>query len=162
MRIGVVSDSHGNLTALKQAIDQMGDVQVIFHLGDYREDGDVIRKWKKDIPVYCLRGNMDYNDPQGEDFVKTTYAGKTIIACHGHAFGVKNSLNNYFYQAKSQNADIALYGHTHCAFKEIEEGILFMNPGALSYTPGRCKSFGVITIENDSATGEIIPLESIK
>ncbi|MEG2642550.1 MAG: metallophosphoesterase family protein, partial [Eubacterium sp.] len=58
MRIGVVSDSHGNSRTLKQAIDAMGPVAVIFHLGDYVSDGESIKKMV-DIPVITLRGNMD-------------------------------------------------------------------------------------------------------
>ena len=38
MRIAVMSDSHGNLDALKKAVAEMGHVDVIIHLGDYVED----------------------------------------------------------------------------------------------------------------------------
>lgn len=158
MRIGVVSDSHGNHDALSMAIEQMGDVQAIFHLGDYTGDGEMIGQWKGHLPIYTLRGNMDHAHFGGEDFVNTVFEGKRIIACHGHAFGVKRDLNTYFYKAKSLKADIALYGHTHCAFCEREEGILLMNPGALSYSPFGMKSFGIITIEDGKVEGEIYPL----
>ncbi|MDD4690675.1 MAG: metallophosphoesterase [Eubacterium aggregans] len=155
MRIGVVSDSHGNSRTLKQAIDAMGPVAVIFHLGDYVSDGESIKRMV-DIPVITLRGNMDIGYEEGEDFVKTQFGGKTIIACHGHEFGVKGSLNTLFYKAKSEGADIVLYGHTHMPLVEKEEGILFMNPGALTYShPGVDKSYGVLTIEDDVVNGEI-------
>ena len=38
MRIGLVSDSHGNLGDLERAVSQMGRVEAIFHMGDYVDD----------------------------------------------------------------------------------------------------------------------------
>lgn len=159
MRIGVVSDSHGNIKSLEQAVEKMGKVDVIFHLGDYVTDGLEIRTMTS-TPVVVLNGNMDFGSTDGEDFVKTSFGGKTIIACHGHEFGVKGSLNNLFYKAKSEEADIALFGHTHVPFCETDEGILFMNPGALTYSRfAMDKSYGVITIEGDAVSGKIFPLK---
>lgn len=157
MKIGVISDSHGDLKNLEKALKAMGEVDAIFHLGDYVSDGSAVQKIKKSLPVYTLWGNCDYGREGGVEYVNTLIGGKRIIACHGHAFGVKSSLNRYFYQAQSEEADIALYGHTHCAFMTTEAGILIMNPGAVCHTWGEQKSFGLIEIERDRVSGKILP-----
>ena len=161
MRIGVISDSHGDRKALKGAVEAMGDVAVIFHLGDYVDDGLEVQHLKNTIPVYTLRGNCDYGKTAGVDYVKTVIGGKTIIACHGHAYGVKSSLNNLFYHAKSEQADVVLYGHTHEAFIAEEEGLWIMNPGALSHTWGQSKSYGIITIDGDDVSCMVYPLKKL-
>ena len=49
MRIGVISDSHGDRKALKGAVEAMGDVAVIFHLGDYVDDGLEVQHLKNTV-----------------------------------------------------------------------------------------------------------------
>lgn len=158
VKIGVVSDSHGNVKGLEKAIATMGPVDLIFHLGDYVADGESIRRLVS-IPVITLRGNMDMGEMAGEDYVKTTFGGKCIVACHGHEYGVKGGLTRLMFKAESEGADIVLYGHTHFAICEEEGGIFFMNPGALAYPAmTQPKSYGMITIDDHGITGEIIPL----
>ena len=52
-RIGVVSDSHGNIMNLQDAVLAMGEVDAIFHLGDYVRDAKKINVWSK-APVYWI------------------------------------------------------------------------------------------------------------
>lgn len=159
MRIGVISDSHGDKRSLQAALEAMGEVDAIFHLGDYVDDGLAVQQIKKGIPVYTLRGNCDYGSNAGVEYVKTTIEGKVIIACHGHQYGVKSSINRLYFQAKSEQADVALYGHTHEAFLEEEAGLWIMNPGALSHTWGQSKSYGIINISGDDLSCMIYPLK---
>ena len=38
IRIGVVSDTHGDFQALEQVLDQAGEVDLWLHAGDYSQD----------------------------------------------------------------------------------------------------------------------------
>lgn len=158
MRIGVMSDSHGDLKAIDRALDQLGPVDVFFHLGDHVDDGIFLQSICSPIPVYTLRGNCDFGTDAGIEMVNTVIGEKRIMACHGHTLGVKSGLNRLFYQAKSLEADIALFGHTHHAFLTTEEGILIMNPGALSRTWGEKRSCGIITITEGQVLGTLLEL----
>ena len=55
MRIGVVSDTHGDLHALRQVLDQAGEVDLWLHAGDYSQDAPYIEE-ETGIPAQKFRG----------------------------------------------------------------------------------------------------------
>lgn len=44
IRIGVVSDTHGDFQALEQVLDQAGEVDLWLHAGDYSQDARISKK----------------------------------------------------------------------------------------------------------------------
>ena len=38
MRIGILSDSHGKLEKAEKALQEMGNIELLLHAGDYRKD----------------------------------------------------------------------------------------------------------------------------
>lgn len=158
MKIGVVGDSHGNLNALKKAVKQMGAVDVIFHLGDYVEDG-LYLKTLTDAPVHIIKGNMDQHAENGSSIITTTIGGFKFFACHGHQYGVKNDLNNVYHAGLEKNAEVILFGHSHKAFLQDDGQILIMNPGSVGAPRmGDPESYGIITIENGDIDAKIFPV----
>lgn len=160
-RIGVVSDSHGNIMNLQDAILAMGDIDAIFHLGDYVRDAKKMNVWTH-APAYWIRGNCDMGDSEGIELAKIRIGGKLIMACHGHRFGVKTDLTPLKYNAKQAGADIVLFGHTHHAYQEVDDdGMLILNPGALIGGAYSDKpSYAVVTIDADgNVSAEINTLE---
>lgn len=155
-RIGVVSDSHGNIMNLQDAIFAMGDIDAIFHLGDYVRDAKKMNVWTS-APAYWIRGNCDMGDSEGVELAKIHIGGKLIMACHGHRFGVKTDLTALKYTAMEAGADVVLFGHTHHAYQAEEDGMLILNPGAL--IGGRysdAPSYAVVEIAEDgSVSAEI-------
>lgn len=159
MKIGVMSDSHGNLKAVKQAVDEMGQVDVIFHLGDYVEDALYLQTIT-DIPIHILKGNMDSFVNDGSMALETTLGGFRFFACHGHKYGVKNNLQCLYYAGLEKNAQVILYGHTHHAYFEDDGRILIMNPGSVGAPRmGDSESYGLITIENGEIDAEVMPVK---
>lgn len=147
MKIGLVSDSHGNLRELKRAVTQMGDVDLIFHMGDYADDAQEIKKWKS-IPVFSVKGNMDTFSPYGETEILTEAGGKTILACHGHLYHVKTDYSTLRYRALEAGADMVFFGHTHLPFVDQSDDLLMINPGSCTLPHGSSrKSYGIVTIE---------------
>ncbi len=158
MKIGVMSDSHGNLKAVKQAVEEMGQVDVIIHLGDYVEDALYLRTIT-DIPVHILKGNLDSFADQGSMVLETTLGGFKIFACHGHKHGVKNDLHHLYYAGLEKSAQVILYGHTHHAYIEDDGRVLIMNPGSVGAPRlDDPASYGVITIEQGGIEAKIFPL----
>lgn len=154
MRIGLVSDSHGNLEDLKNAVDQMGRVDAVFHMGDYVDDGFQIKRWVS-APVFAVKGNMDVYSNEGQLFVKTALGGKMILACHGHTLRVKNEYSTIRYKGLEEGADIVLFGHTHIPMIDQDEQLLMMNPGSCSLPHmNGIKTFGIIEITGD---GTLLP-----
>lgn len=159
MKVGVFSDSHGNLTVLKQALDQMGAVDVIIHLGDYVQDALHLRNLTN-IPIHIVQGNMDQDAVEGSLVLETTIGGYKFFATHGHQYGVKNNLDQLYHAALEKNADVILFGHTHEAYHRDDGQILIMNPGSIGASHvGDIESFGLLTITEDGdIKSEIFPI----
>jgi putative phosphoesterase len=130
LRALAVSDSHGDRGALKNLLDQFGDVEYIFHLGDYAGDADYIAANSR-ARVLRVRGNCDFisDAPYHEEI---EIRGQKIILTHGHKLGAKYSYDRLFYYAKERQAQAVLFGHTHVSFCEYMDGIWLVNPGSLS------------------------------
>ena len=80
--------------------------------------------------------------------------------CHGHRQFVNVGHQNLIYSAIEQNADIALYGHTHCKFNKYipsdelafncNKGLYIFNPGSISRPrDGIYPSYGIIEIQEN-------------
>lgn len=155
-RIGIISDTHGDVNAAIKAVQQMPQVDFIIHLGDFVEDGKSLEK-KVGIEVICVKGNCDFHSTVPEDRLLEV-GGKRIFITHGHRYEVKWNYNRIYYKALEMRADVVLFGHTHIATRFIEEGLLIMNPGSVSQPRGRIeKTFGLLEID-DQIKGEILIL----
>lgn len=143
MKILVLSDSHAALRFMRDAVRSVRPDAVI-HLGDYYEDGEVLRQENPHIPFHqvpgnCDRGRCDYNLPQ---FLCYDVGGVRLYMTHGHMHAVKMSRVRLLKDARSMNAQAALYGHTHEADCHMEEdGLWVINPGTCGSSGG---SVGVI------------------
>ncbi|MCH4072844.1 metallophosphoesterase family protein [Pseudoramibacter sp.] len=162
MRIGVLSDSHGNIVNLQDAVIKLNQLNVdaIFHLGDYVRDAQKIKVWCHK-PVYSIKGNCDINASTGLSFARIKFNNKIVFATHGHLFNVKQDLDALYYTAVQKGADIVLFGHTHRKLLMKKNDILIMNPGSL--IGGRyseAPSYGYIEISNDNISGKLFELNS--
>ena len=100
MKILVLSDSHGNLTNMEQAVERTNP-NLIVHLGDCWRDGERLHEHFPEIPLEQVPGNCDFRP--GEPAEKLLILrDKRILICHGHTYGVKQSLLNAGYAAEEQ------------------------------------------------------------
>ncbi|MBC3889340.1 YfcE family phosphodiesterase [Acetobacterium paludosum] len=160
MKVGVMSDSHGNFEALEKALNEMGQVDVIIHLGDYVEDALHLRTLTN-IPIHILKGNLDFYAKEGSMDLETILGGFRFFACHGHKYGVKGDLNRLYHAGMERNAQVILFGHTHQAFIEDDGQTVIMNPGSVGAARmGDPESYGIITIENGEIDARILPVWS--
>lgn len=129
-KITVLSDTHGNLSAINDIMTVMSESDIIIHLGDTSKDGNYIRRL---FPhkTYLLNGNCDF-DTYGKDELVINVEGVKIFACHGHMYSVKSTLDKLVARAKESDCKVALYGHTHMAEENEINGVLTVNPGNMS------------------------------
>ncbi|MEI5995582.1 metallophosphoesterase [Candidatus Enterococcus mansonii] len=151
MRYLVVSDNHGDRDVLVDlAQTYQGKVDRMFHCGDSElEPNDVL--WTDFIVV---GGNCDY-DPKFPDTAVEIAGDDTIFMTHGHLANVRFGLTNLALQAESANANIALFGHTHEIGCEVQEHVLYLNPGSISQPRGAIQLKSYAIIESTSDTFEI-------
>lgn len=126
----VVSDSHRNRAALDKLDGVFSECGYIVHLGDLSSDGGYIRNKYPDKTI-VLNGNCDL-DKLGDDERVLQIEGVNIFMCHGHLYGVKQTLARLAKRAAELGCTVALYGHTHCARTDVAEGVKLINPGSLS------------------------------
>lgn len=143
-----MSDSHGNIEALKRTIDVFGDVCGIIHGGDilyhpprdtnfsdYRLVDCVNYLNSLITPIIAVKGNCDsevYDELLNFDTSKSTTTYKfndtTMVINHGHCLNdiTKISL------AKDLKARIFISGHTHVPVLEERDGVILINPGSIA------------------------------
>ena len=146
MKILVISDTHGNLDNIRKVIEKHKDIKNIFHLGDGKADIDIIKDECKDKTFFRVCGNCDSGTTEPV-VLKETIEGKKFLLTHGHKFYVKENLNLLVDEAKKENADVALFGHTHKPIKEEIDEIIVFNPGSLEKEKG---SYGIIAVDKES------------
>lgn len=144
MKILVLSDSHGSITPMEEAV-LCAEPHWILHLGDCWRDGERLHDRFPGIPFEQVPGNCDFRPDQPAE--KLLFLGdKRLLMCHGHTYGVKQTLLNAGYAAEEQNLDLFLFGHTHRPLVDMRGKSLFLNPGSIG---DRLRpTYGVVTIEN--------------
>lgn len=133
MNVLLLSDSHGHTLNLERALTAQKDCPLVVFLGDGLDD---IEKMKARFPersYIVVKGNCDLMG-DAETVAYKFVEGNTLVACHGHEFGVKRSLLPLLEKAESVRANVALYGHTHRsdAFYDSYSGVYAINPGAVA------------------------------
>ena len=156
MKILVLSDSHGNLENMIQAVEKETP-RMILHLGDCWRDGERLHEHFPDIPFHQVPGNCDFRPTEPAEQL-LFLEDKRVLICHGHTYGVKQSLLTAGYAAEEQNLDLFLFGHTHRPLVDKRGKTLFLNPGSIgdhynSY-------YGIITLQKETLDGRIVSLES--
>lgn len=144
MKILVLSDSHGNMDNMVQAVEREQPA-MIFHLGDCWRDGMRLHKWFPELPFEQVPGNCDFRSLEAAE--KLLFLGdKRVLLCHGHTYGVKQSLTAAGLAAEEQNLDLFLFGHTHRPLVDMRGKTLFLNPGSIGDYAR--PTYGVVTLEN--------------
>lgn len=157
MTILVLSDSHSTLRFMRRCVDTI-QPDALIHLGDYFDDGTVLKEEYPQIPFYQVPGNCDrYRCPPGQpEILVDSICGVRVYMTHGHRHQVKIGIGALLKDARTARVDAVLYGHTHAADCHREDdGLWVMNPGSCGYFGG---SAGVIEVRD----GKIITCKVLK
>ncbi len=171
IRIGVISDTHGQLSSIDRCVSHAGPVDGWFHLGDYASDAKHLMRLTGK-PVYCVLGNCDsFSFVEGEDLqfpapqkrigsaCVVTAEGARIFLTHGHRYGVDLGGYNLSYRAEELGCAAALFGHTHRGELSAFGKVLILNPGSPSRPRGGAKqSFAILEIERGDVNARMITL----
>ena len=149
MKILVVSDNHGDRDVLVNIADHwQGKVDGMFHCGD-SELSPTDELWQKFVVV---RGNCDYY-PEYQTESVLSIGKERVYMTHGHLFNVNMGLMSLAMAAREKEATMALYGHTHKLAAELNQGILFLNPGSISQPRGKYSHLKTYAIIETNETG---------
>lgn len=136
MKIGILSDTHDQLARTIDAVELLlaAGAEALFHCGDLTGPDIVTVCGQR--PCWFVFGNNDDNfpllrramrDAQGiclEWGGEVTLAGQRIALTHGH-------LPTEMRRLLVARPNYLLYGHSHVAAHEWQDGSRCINPGAL-------------------------------
>ncbi len=154
MRIGILSDTHGNLRAVAEALRLLEerDVATILHCGDIGTPETI--ELFAGTTTHFILGNCDYDVSDLQRTAKAIGAsfhgrfadleldGKRIAMTHGDDNRLLSEMEN------SERFDYLFYGHTHEPEEHRTGRTLVLNPGALYRA--RPKTFVIL----DLTTGQ--------
>lgn len=156
MRIGVISDTHGDTAAIRRAVARLGAVDAWLHGGDYYDDGAMLARLTG-LPVTAVAGNCDGRGAGPQDAFPV-FGRVKIWLTHGHHYSVKHGLNELVQQARQYGVSVVVFGHTHRALVARRE-VLLLNPGSAALPRDREATCGLLTLADDgTATAEIVTL----
>jgi putative phosphoesterase len=138
MKIGVLSDTHGEAAAVECACRILRDqgVQLAIHCGDI---GPSIIPLFNGLTTHFVFGNVDnleeirqaITDPEHklhDHFGTLEVGGCQVAFMHGHDIRLLHTTIH------SGRYDLVCHGHTHVFSRNYEGRTLVLNPGALSRT----------------------------
>lgn len=159
MRIGVISDSHGNQRLVDEAISQMGEIDALFHAGDYEFGFDPDNY---PYPVFVAKGNCDSDESFfSKDEQTVSLDNIKIFLTHGDLYDARRKVEGLKNAAQLAGAQVVIYGHSHKAFNHHEDGILFLNPGSLARPRSEIgRSYAILTVDDGGIRAEILPLKN--
>ena len=155
MKLLVLSDSHGNLSHMEEAVLRVRP-RIILHLGDCWRDAEQLRMLFPAIPMEQVPGNCDFRPDAAAERLLFP-ADRRVLLCHGHTYGVKQSLISAGFAAEEKNLDLFLFGHTHRPLWDFRRRTLFVNPGSIG--DSRRPSYAIVTILNGKADARIVLLD---
>lgn len=155
MKLLVFSDSHGNIEHMRRAVEQEHPDQIL-HLGDVMRDAVELSLAYRNIPMELVPGNCDYaTDVPAQKILY--FEGRRILMTHGHIYQVKLGMGLAVKAAREAQVDILLFGHTHEAFCQKQDGLWIMNPGTIR--GGLVPTCGVIRLEGENTSCEILEIQ---
>ncbi|MBQ8803017.1 MAG: metallophosphoesterase [Tyzzerella sp.] len=149
MRILIISDTHGSHRNLDKVLDRIGKIDMLLHMGDV-EGGEYYIEQTAGCPVHIVSGNNDFfaDLPDEQELRIGKYR---IFMTHGHYYYVSMDTRRLKKEARKRKAQIVMYGHTHRPDIDLEDDVIAINPGSLSYPrqPGRQGTYIIMDINED-------------
>ena len=153
MKIGVISDTHGWLDPKIPAL--FAGVTHILHAGDIGSDG-VIAELEAVAPVSAVLGNTD---------ASPNFRLTEVVALAGCKFLVHHIVNpralteELRLRLARERPDAVMFGHTHKAFCETIDNVLYLNPGYAGKPKlGLGRSAAVLYCDGKGLRVEFLPL----
>lgn len=159
MKILVISDSHNViLDSQLEVLKKHGSFDMLIHCGDKYKDAERFANLLDIKRVSQVPGNCD--SIKNKSFIiEEIIEGKKLLITHGHLHNVKTSIVELKLHAEEVNADVAIYGHTHCPQNEVINNILYFNPGSTIFPRCGNETFGILEITKEKIEGHIVSLE---
>ncbi len=132
--IGIISDSHDNLTTVRRAVRIFSDMgcRLVIHAGDFVAPFAAAELRELRCPIKAVFGNCD-GEKEG---LAAIFEGMGKIVEAPLAFEHAGLRFRVFHldspvreAVRTGSCDVLIYGHTHKPEVRRENGVLIVNPG---------------------------------
>lgn len=146
MKVIIVSDTHRKNDNYFEVM-KLHKPDMVIHCGDVEGSEYAIAE-AVDCPVQIVLGNNDFFStlPRELEFDIGEYK---VWVTHGHNYYVSMGNETIKKEAIARGKNIVFYGHTHKPVVDIDEDIIAVNPGSLSYPrqDNRRPSYAIMEID---------------
>jgi uncharacterized protein len=147
MKLGILSDTHwssdGQLDS--RIFHIFGEAEAILHAGDI-VDISVIQALEAFRPTYAVHGNCDSHE------VRFHLPRKRFLKVEGIKIGIIHGWRRDLHYLEElgrefDGAQIVIFGHSHCPTLEFRQGVMYFNPGSITYPRyGPSSTVGVLEL----------------
>ncbi len=147
MKVLIVSDTHRKNDNFFKVLEMVGRVDMVVHCGD-AEGSEYAISEAAGCETQIVLGNNDFfsNLPRESEFMIGDYR---VWLVHGHNYYVYMGNEHIKEEAVCKGVDIVMYGHTHKPVIDIDDNVIAINPGSLSYPRQENKRPSYILMEID-------------
>jgi len=134
MKIGIMSDSHDNVRAIRRAVAlfKREEVDLVVHAGDYLAPSSVKELLALRAELVAVFGNMDVKEADVKaairEIIPQIQDPPLCREIGGKKIAVTHNLENTR-DCIPRDADIIIHGHLHRSEVQCEAGRLYINPG---------------------------------
>lgn len=147
MKVLIVSDTHKRNDNFFRVLEKTSPVDMVIHCGDIEGSEYAIAE-SAGCPVEMVAGNNDFFTtlPMEREFELGKYH---VWVTHGHNYYVSMGNEHLKQEARIRGVDIVFYGHTHRPLLDLNDDVIAINPGSLSYPrqDGRRPSYVLMDID---------------
>ena len=147
MRVLIVSDTHKKNENYFYVLEKEKP-NLVIHCGDAEGSEYALTK-AADCPVEIVLGNNDFFSELPRELMLDIGPYKVWVV-HGHNYYVSMGNENLKREAVERGADIVFYGHTHRPVIDMDDDVIAVNPGSLSYPrqEGRRPSYALMEMDD--------------
>lgn len=155
MRILIISDTHGDDSAFIKIKKSELRFDVLIHAGDMDGSESFYESYFRGVR-HMVSGNCDYGGrfPYEDVFMIDCYRVFLTHRHRQHIAQFDRASDVLVEEAKQNDAQILIYGHTHYPVYETRNGVICINPGSTyrPRQPDHRPTYGVLTIDDHDHT----------
>ncbi len=143
----------------KEFLSLLKPEDIVLHAGDWTSAA-TLKLLQQKAKVFGVWGNMD------DGAIRKELPEKTIVEIQNfkigitHGFGAPEGMVEKVRTRFLEQVDMILFGHTHVPHREEKEGILFFNPGSLSFNNDRRElTYAILEIKDNELAPRLITLD---
>ncbi len=149
MKVLIISDTHRQTDNFYRVIDKIGPIDLIIHCGDV-EGSEYEFEAAAECPIVMVAGNNDFfSELSREEYLDI--GPYKVWVTHGHTYYVSMGYERIKDEAIGRGVDVVMFGHSHRPLIDIDDEVIAVNPGSLSYPrqENRRPSYVVMELDRD-------------